>query len=115
MPPNASLCTGRYELINGSLVTDIGAAHNKSGAQVAIRWLVQSGVPAIPRSTNAQHIVRACVRACERACVRSLLWCFESQRPMCVLPARDGPTEVWPTLAASTDCRLLRGPRQSLH
>lgn len=40
------------ELINGTLVSSIGAAHNKSGAQVSIRWLVQSGVPAIPRSRN---------------------------------------------------------------
>ena len=40
------------ELINGTLVSSIGAAHNKSGAQVSIRWLVQSGVPAIPRSKN---------------------------------------------------------------
>ena len=38
-------------LINGTLVSGIAAKHGKrSGAQVSIRWLVQSGVPAIPRS-----------------------------------------------------------------
>ena len=69
--PLCGQCEGfeAYELINGSLVTGIGANHNKTGAQVSIRWLVQSGVPAIPRSTNAQHIVGAfqdlcCVRCC---------------------------------------------------
>lgn len=50
--PLCGQCDGAdgHELINGTLVTTIGAKHGKSGAQVAIRWLVQSGVPAIPRS-----------------------------------------------------------------
>lgn len=46
---------GRFELINGSLVSTIGAKYGKSGSQVSIRWLVQSGVPAIPRSKNPVH------------------------------------------------------------
>lgn len=44
------------ELLTGALVTDIGKAHNKSGAQVALRWLVQQGIPVIPKSNVAEHI-----------------------------------------------------------
>jgi len=43
------------ELINGSLVTEIGKAHGKTGAQVALRWLVQQGIPVIPKSDNPVH------------------------------------------------------------
>lgn len=43
------------ELITGKLVTKIGAAHNKTGAQVALRWLVQQGIPVIPKSDVAEH------------------------------------------------------------
>jgi len=43
-------------LINGSLVTDIGNTHKKSGAQVSLRWLVQQGRPVIPRSSNPVHL-----------------------------------------------------------
>ena len=42
-------------LINGELVTSIGAGHNKSGAQVALRWVVQQGIPVIPKSSNPLH------------------------------------------------------------
>ena len=34
---------GTTELINGPLVSGIGKAHNKTGAQVALRWVVQQG------------------------------------------------------------------------
>lgn len=44
------------ELITGPLVTGIGRPHNKSGAQVALRWIVQQGIPVIPKSTNPKHL-----------------------------------------------------------
>ena len=44
------------ELITGPLVRKIGAAHNKSGAQVSLRWAVQRGIPVIPKSTSAVHL-----------------------------------------------------------
>jgi diketogulonate reductase-like aldo/keto reductase len=44
------------ELIHGDLVTSIGAKHNKTGAQVALRWLVQQGIPVIPKSSNVDHM-----------------------------------------------------------
>lgn len=47
---------GNMELVNGPLVTEIGKAHNKSGAQVSLRWVVQQGIPIIPKSTSAKHL-----------------------------------------------------------
>ena len=44
------------ELISGDLVTSIGAQHGKTGAQVALRWLVQQGIPVIPKSSSATHL-----------------------------------------------------------
>ncbi|CAJ1461231.1 unnamed protein product [Effrenium voratum] len=43
------------ELLTGPLVTGIGKKYNKSGPQVALRWLVQQGIPVIPKSSNAKH------------------------------------------------------------
>jgi diketogulonate reductase-like aldo/keto reductase len=34
----------------------IGAAHGKSPAQVSLRWLVQQGVPAIPRTSRVERL-----------------------------------------------------------
>lgn len=36
---------GSSELIDGPLVTPIAKEHNKTGAQVSLKWLVQSGIP----------------------------------------------------------------------
>merc|ERR1719162_1426837 len=44
------------ELFNGELVTKIGKAHGVSGGQVSLRWLVQQGIPVIPKSNNPAHI-----------------------------------------------------------
>jgi diketogulonate reductase-like aldo/keto reductase len=46
---------GDDELVTGALTNGIGAAPGKSGAQAALRWLVQQGIPAIPRSGSAAH------------------------------------------------------------
>jgi len=43
-------------LISGDLVTSIGRAHGKTGAQVALRWLVQQGIPVIPKSSSTKHL-----------------------------------------------------------
>ena len=47
---------GDSSLINGTLVVDIGKKHNKSGAQVALRWLTQQGIPIIPKSDSEKHL-----------------------------------------------------------
>lgn len=44
------------ELLDGPLVTEIGKAHNVTGAQVALRWVVQQGIPVIPKSGNPEHL-----------------------------------------------------------
>jgi len=56
--PLCGPCTppDNMELINGSLVTEIGRAHNKTGAQVSLRWLVQQGIPVIPKSIDPHHL-----------------------------------------------------------
>jgi len=43
-------------LKTGALVTGIGKKYNKTGAQVALKWLVQQGIPAIPKSSNPKHL-----------------------------------------------------------
>ena len=47
---------GTGELISGPLVSGIGAAHNKTGAQVALHWVVKHGVPVSTKSTSAKHL-----------------------------------------------------------
>jgi diketogulonate reductase-like aldo/keto reductase len=43
--------------VPGSAVLQrIGRAHGKSAVQVALRWLVQQGLAAIPRTSNAGHL-----------------------------------------------------------
>jgi len=44
------------ELITGPLVTEIGKAHNVTGAQVALKWSVQQGIPVVPKSANPKHL-----------------------------------------------------------
>ena len=39
-----------------SIVVAVGAAHNKSSAQVALRWVTQQGVVAVTASTNPRHL-----------------------------------------------------------
>jgi len=47
--------TDHMKLINGRLVSKIGKAHNKTGSQVSLRWLVQQGIPVIPKSSVKEH------------------------------------------------------------
>jgi len=43
-------------LLRGDLVKGIGGAHNKTGAQVALRWAVQQGIPVVPKSSVEHHL-----------------------------------------------------------
>lgn len=56
--PLCGNCAGaaHTELINGPLVSSIGKAHNVSGVQIALRWVVQSGSPVTPSTTNPEHL-----------------------------------------------------------
>jgi diketogulonate reductase-like aldo/keto reductase len=47
---------GRGRLFTDPVLAEIAKARGRSIAQVALRWLIQQGVAAIPRSTNPQRI-----------------------------------------------------------
>ncbi|MFJ7299530.1 aldo/keto reductase [Streptomyces sp. NPDC099088] len=47
---------GRNDLFTNALLSGIGADHDKSVAQVVLRWLVQRGVVAIPKSVRAERM-----------------------------------------------------------
>ena len=42
------------ELIDGALVTAIGKKYGKTGAQVALKWQVQQGIPVIPKAHDVE-------------------------------------------------------------
>lgn len=47
---------GTSELITGKLVTDIGSAHNMTGAQVSMRWIIEKNVALTTKTTKASHM-----------------------------------------------------------
>ena len=49
--------TAKDILIEGPLTTSIGKAHNKSGAQVALKWVVQGGMALVTRALNPEYLV----------------------------------------------------------
>merc|ERR1712014_45055 len=50
------LGNGKSELITGDLVTSIGDAHSKTGAQVALRWVQENGVSLTTKTTKTSHM-----------------------------------------------------------
>ena len=47
---------GRNDLFTHPLLSEIGEKHGKSVAQVALRWLIQRGIVAIPKSVRAERM-----------------------------------------------------------
>lgn len=47
---------GRNNLFTDPVLSDIGAAHGKSVAQVVLRWLLQRDVVVIPKSVHAERM-----------------------------------------------------------
>ena len=47
---------GRGRLFSDPVLNEIAQSRGKSIAQIALRWLMQQGVGAIPRSSNPQRI-----------------------------------------------------------
>lgn len=45
------------ELLNDKVLKDIAIKHNKSVAQIILRWNLQRGVIVIPGSSNREHII----------------------------------------------------------
>ncbi len=52
----APLAEGRNGFFTNPVLSAIGERHGKSVAQVALRWLLQSGVIIIPKSTRAERM-----------------------------------------------------------
>lgn len=53
----APFAEGRNNLFQNELLSTIAKNHNKSVAQVVLRWLVQRGIVVIPKSVNKNRIV----------------------------------------------------------
>ena len=53
----APFAEGRGNMFSNETLASIAAKHNKSVAQVALRWLVQRNVVAIPKSVRKERIV----------------------------------------------------------
>jgi diketogulonate reductase-like aldo/keto reductase len=43
-------------VFHNDTLTQIAGHHHKSEAQVALRWIIQQGIIAIPRSSKADHV-----------------------------------------------------------
>ena len=56
----STLCgpCGTTELIDGALVTSIGKKYNKTGAQISLKWVVQQGIPVIPKAQRADYLAQ---------------------------------------------------------
>jgi len=51
-----SLGVGDKKLFNESIIASVANKHNKTPAQVLLRWSIQKGVVVIPCSTSKEHI-----------------------------------------------------------
>lgn len=49
---------GRNDLFTHPLLSETGAAHGKSVAQVVLRWLIQHGIVTIPKSVNPDRMAQ---------------------------------------------------------
>ncbi|MBM6550092.1 aldo/keto reductase [Marinomonas ostreistagni] len=52
----APLGGGRHQPFDNEMLADIATAHNKSIAQVVLRWNIQRGVTVIPKSVHEERI-----------------------------------------------------------
>lgn len=58
MEAYSAMAQGSKELISGELTTSIGKNHNKSGAQVALKWIIQKNIPLVTKATNPKYIAQ---------------------------------------------------------
>ncbi len=49
---------GRKDFFTNPVLNEIGTKYNKSAAQIALRFLLQSGVVVIPKSTHKERMVQ---------------------------------------------------------
>ena len=48
---------GKKKLLTDALFKRIGSQHEKSSAQIILRWLVQKNIPVIPKSSSKKHLL----------------------------------------------------------
>ena len=53
----APFAEGKHDIFKNELLRAIGAKHDKSVAQVILRWLVQRGVVVIPKSVRQERMI----------------------------------------------------------
>jgi diketogulonate reductase-like aldo/keto reductase len=49
---------GTDDIVKSELLATIGANHGKTAAQVALRWLTQRGIVAIPKSSHKERMAQ---------------------------------------------------------
>ena len=49
---------GADGIVKSELLASIGAKYNKTAAQVALRWLIQRGIVAIPKSSHKERMAQ---------------------------------------------------------
>jgi len=47
---------GKGELLKDPLLNELGGKHQKSAAQVILRWLIQHKIPTIPKASSVEHL-----------------------------------------------------------
>lgn len=52
----APFAEGQKNLFQNEVLTEVGFRYNKTAAQVVLRWLLQSGITAIPKSIHEERI-----------------------------------------------------------
>ena len=86
-----------FKLINGSMVSKIGLAHGKSGAQVSLKWQVQRGIPVIPKTSTKAFMVE-----------NLDLFDWElTAAEMATLDAASSPAVAGDPDGSSGDCKIL--------
>jgi 2,5-diketo-D-gluconate reductase A len=53
----APFAEGKFNLFHHEVLSDIGKKHNKSVAQVVLRWIIQRDIVVIPKSTHKERII----------------------------------------------------------
>lgn len=51
---------GQGKLVHDPLLEKMGKHYNKTAAQIALRWLVQQGIPTIPKASSVKRLKENC-------------------------------------------------------
>jgi diketogulonate reductase-like aldo/keto reductase len=86
-------------LISGDLVTQIGSHYNKTGSQVSLRYIVQQGIPVIPKSNTMDHIKANIDIFDFELSVEHMQRLAQATKP----PAEKGDCDVKTSTASTTD------------